>query len=56
LCAVTLIINSALISGQISFAVIAHNTEQHCVFGSTLSPEESYLIPTLETTGLMHTQ
>jgi len=27
------------------FAVIAHNTEQHCGFGSVLPPEESHIIP-----------
>jgi len=25
------------------FAVIAHNTEQHCGFGSALPPEESHI-------------
>jgi len=27
------------------FAVIAHNTEQHCGFGSALLPEESHITP-----------
>jgi len=27
------------------FAVIAHNTEQHCGFGSVLLPEESHITP-----------
>jgi len=27
------------------FAVIAHNTEQHCGFGSVLPPEESHITP-----------
>ena len=27
------------------FAVIAHNTEQHCDFGSALLPEESHITP-----------
>jgi len=26
------------------FAVTAHNTEQKCVFGSALSPQESHFI------------
>jgi len=28
-----------------SFPVIAHNTEQHCGFGSELPPEEPHIIP-----------
>jgi len=27
------------------FAVIAHNTEQHCGLGSALPPEESHITP-----------
>jgi len=27
------------------FAVIVHNTEQHCGFGSALPPKESYISP-----------
>ena len=27
------------------FAVLAHNIEQHCGFGSTLFPEESHITP-----------
>jgi len=27
------------------FAVIAHNTEQHCGFGSALPPEKSHITP-----------
>jgi len=27
------------------FAVITHNTEQHCGFGSALPPEESHITP-----------
>jgi len=28
-----------------NFAVIAHNTEQHCGFGSGFQPEESHITP-----------
>jgi len=38
------------------FAVIAHNTEQHCGFGSAVPPKISYypgvIYPTLASTGL----
>jgi len=27
------------------FAVIAHNIEQHCDFGSTLTPKELHITP-----------
>jgi len=30
---------------KISFAVIAHNAEQQCGFGSTLPPKESHITP-----------
>ena len=30
---------------KISFAVIAHNTEQQCGFGFALPPEESHITP-----------
>jgi len=32
--------------------VIAHNTQQHCDFVSTLPPEELLVTPSLETTDL----
>jgi len=28
-----------------SFPVIAHNTEQHCGFGSALPPEDPHITP-----------
>jgi len=30
---------------KISFAVITHNAEQQCVFGSGLPPKESHITP-----------
>ena len=30
---------------KISFAVIAHNTEQHCGFGSALPPQKPHITP-----------
>jgi len=36
------------------FAVITHNTEQHCGYGFALTLEESHITPSLGTTTLIY--
>jgi len=52
LCLITLNTKFSHFRSKISFAVIAHNTEQECGFALSLSPEKSHITPSLGTSVL----